>query len=373
MNAKEKKLLKAAAEITELQEKRIKEWYSIRPIIGNANWAIFFILLGGREAGKSYSITEFFVRQFIYHGIPFYWLRLTEGSTQKLLTNNAEKLIDPDIRRRYNLDLITKGEAVYQVISRSKDGKVKEKKLMARVLALSTFYSDKGSGYFDKDFLDDLTMRYHICLDEFQKEKNERSQGDIGYQFVNQLENLVRSTKERMKIFLVGNTLEEASDILKMFNFIPEKFGVYKIKKKRAVIDYMEPSEAYLKRRKGTVADILMGDASTFTNKIDFDKTLIFKGKLKRPVKIISFSKYDKDKFTVWESVKGGHLVIAEYNKEKIKTVISMTPYQDLIFNHEIRDEVIEAFDQRYYLYKNLITNKKFQSAIQQIKPRKQG
>ena len=244
---------------------------------------------------------------------------------------------------------------------------------MARVLAISTFYSDKGSGYFDKDFLDDLTMRYHICLDEFQKEKNERSQGDIGYQFVNQLENLIRSTKERLKIFLVGNTLEEASDILKMFNFIPEKFGVYKLKKKRAVIDYMQPSEAYLTRRKGTVADILMGDASTFTNKIDFDKTLIFKGKLKRPVQILVFGKEDREKFTVWESTKGGHLVISEYNKEKIKTVISMRPYLDQIFNHEIRDEIIEAFDNRMYLYKNLITNKKFQSAIQQIKPRKNG
>ena len=135
----------------------------------------------------------------------------------------------------------------------------------------------------------------------------------------------------------------------------------------------MEPSEAYLRRRKGTVADILMGDVSNFTNKIDFDKTLIFKGKLKRPVKILYFSKYDKDKFTVWESVKGGHLVIAEYNKENIKNKVPMLPYLDLAFNHEIRDEIIEAFDNRMYLYKNLITNKKFQSAIQQLKPRKQG
>lgn len=371
MKAKEKRLLKAAAEKTEQQEKRISEWYSIRPVLGYANWAIFMILLGGREAGKSYSITDFFVRQFVNKGIPFYWLRLTEASAQKLLTNNAEKLVDPDIRRRYNLDLVTKGEAVYQVLSRTSDGKIKEKKLMARVLAISTFYSDKGSGYFDKDFLNDVSMRYNICLDEFQKEKNEKSQGDIAYQFVNQLENLVRSTKERLRIFLVGNTLEEASDILKMFNFIPEQFGIYKLKKKRCVIHYIEPSEAYLKRRKGTVADILMEDASTFTNKIDFDKTLIYKGKLKRPVKILVFGKEDRNKFTVWESEKG--LVIAEYNKERIKTVISMRPYLDQIFNHEIRDEIIEAFDCRAFLYKNLITNKKFQSAIQQIKPRKNG
>lgn len=39
------------------------EWYNLRPILGNANWALFYILLGGREAGKSYSVTNFFVDQ----------------------------------------------------------------------------------------------------------------------------------------------------------------------------------------------------------------------------------------------------------------------------------------------------------------------
>ena len=57
-----------------------------------------------------------------------------------------------------------------------------------------------------KDFLkNNPQMYYHICLDEFQLEKTQRSQGDICYQFVNQLENIVRSTKERMRIFLIGN------------------------------------------------------------------------------------------------------------------------------------------------------------------------
>ena len=31
------------------------DWYSINSILGN-NWARFFYLLGGREAGKSYSV-----------------------------------------------------------------------------------------------------------------------------------------------------------------------------------------------------------------------------------------------------------------------------------------------------------------------------
>lgn len=268
-------------------------------MLGYANWALFYILLGGRESGKSYSVTNFFCRQFVNKGIPFIWLRLTDKATGKLLNNNAEKLVDPDLRRKYNLDLVTSGNNVYHVTKRSKpdkNGKTKiiEKKLFARVYALSTFYNDKGS-IFDKDFLNDLTMRYNIAIDEFEREKGERNTFDITYALVNQLENLVRSTKERTKIFFLGNTLEEASDILCAFNFIPEEFGIYKLKSKRCVIEYIEPSEEYLKRRKGTIADILMPTASTFTNKTNTDDTLVNKKPLIYPTKVIKFTKNPKD------------------------------------------------------------------------------
>ena len=86
------------------QEKRAAEWYSIRSLLGYS-WAIFLFMIGGREAGKSYATTEFFVGQWRKYGRPFYWLRLTDTSQEKLLKNNAEKLIDPDLRRKYNLDL----------------------------------------------------------------------------------------------------------------------------------------------------------------------------------------------------------------------------------------------------------------------------
>ena len=48
-----------------------KEFYSIRGCLG-VTWAWFYCLLGGREAGKSYSVTEFFVRQWRKYKIPFY-------------------------------------------------------------------------------------------------------------------------------------------------------------------------------------------------------------------------------------------------------------------------------------------------------------
>ena len=353
--------------ITELrkkQKKQISEWYSLRSLLGNS-WAIFYMLLGGREAGKSYATTDFFCRQWRKYKRPFYWLRLTDASQMKLLKNNAEKLIDPDLRRKWNLDLETIGDGVYEVLERDGDGKITEKALMARVLALSTFYNDKGSGLFDKDFLNDPNMYYNICLDEMNREKNERRSFDILYAFTNQLENLVRSTKQRVRVICIGNTLEEASDILCAFNFLPEQFGRYYLKKKRCVIEYIEPSEAYKARRKGTIADILMPTASTFTNEIITDTSLVYKGRLSRPELIVKFTHRHEDWFTIWDSK-----CVAKYNGENI-SVVAMRPYIDELFNTERRDKIIELFDTRSLVYKNLITFKLFQKNLELLKPRK--
>lgn len=356
-------------------EKLQSEWYSLRPILGFANWALIYILLGGREAGKSYAVTDYFVNSFVKRGIPFTWIRLTERQANKLLQNNAEKLVDPDIRRRYGLDLITSGNNVYSVKRRErivhhKDGteetkwEIVEKVLMARVYALSTFYADKGS-IFDKDFLSDPRMEYHVAVDEFEREKGEKNTFDIVYALVNQLENLLRSTKERTKIFFMGNTLEEASDLLCSFNFIPEKFGRYKLKKKRAVIEYIEPSEAYLKRRKGTIADILMPDASTFTNKIDTDKTLITKRRTVNPSKIIKFTKSKDTWFTVWDGN-----IVKKYHGER-KTVIAMRPYLDEIYNVDLMKNMVSLFNSRSLLFSNLITFKSFQKEMELLIPQR--
>jgi hypothetical protein len=289
---------------------------------------------------------------------------LTDKSAGKLLTNNAEKLVDPDLRRKYNLDLVTRGDAVYNVISRDSEGKVKEKKLMARVLALSTFYNDKGSGLFDKDFLNDPNMFYNICLDEMNREVSaEKNTFDIVYAFSNQLENLIRSTKNRVRIICIGNTLEEASDILSVFDFLPEKYGRYKLKKKRAVIEYIEPSEKYKERRKGTAADILTPNASTFTNEIKMDTSLITKQRLVKPSYIIKFTK--EKMFTVWDTG-----IIQKYHGEKCR-VIAMRPYLDVLFNSEQRDNVIALYDTRCYRFHDLVTQKLFQKELTILKPRK--
>ena len=237
---------------------------------------------------------------------------------------------------------------------------------MARVLSLSTFYTDKGS-IFDKDFLKDPKMRYNIAVDEFEPESGEKRTFDILYAFTNQLENLVRSTKERVKVFLMGNTLEEASDILCAFNFIPESWGTFRLKTKRCVIQNIEPNDKYLQRRKGSIADILMPNASTFTNKIDTDKSLITKQQLRKPSYVIKFGKTKDTWYTVWDSC-----IITAYHGEQ-KPTIAMRPYIDDVYSTETAQNVITLFDTRCYQFRNLITFKKFQGQLELLKPRKNG
>lgn len=339
-----------------------REWYNLRSILGN-DWAMFYFLLGGREAGKSYATTRFFVDQWKKKKRPFYWMRLTETSKQKLLTNNAEKLIDPDIRRFYNLDLVTKGDNVYEV-KRDKKGNIISKELMCRVMALSTFYNDKGSGLFDLEFLKNPDMYYNICLDEMNKEKSERRTQDILYSFANQIENLIRSTKERVRIICIGNTLEEASDILAGINFIPETFGRYKLHKKRTVIDYIPLNEAYKKRREGTAASILMPQASTFTNEIQMDISMLYDGKMNRPTQILKFSKDKNDWFTVWDGC-----IVHAYHGEKIDLSIYMRPYMDGLFAKQLVDNVYLRYQNRGYMFRNMLIQKKFKKQMELLKP----
>lgn len=365
--AMSKALAKAKLEALAKQDARKKipdnEFYSIRSLLGYSNKALFYILLGGRDYGKSYAVMNLFLKDWATKRIPFYWFRLNEKSVQKLLVNNALQFVDPDLMRSYNLKLRVVGNCVYDVSKNPKGEK------MAEVLALSTFYNEKGVAHFDKDFIVNAVMHYNICCDEFQPEKTQKSQGDVAYQFVNQLENVIRDVKEpgKVRIFLCANTLEEASDVLCLFSYIPEEFGRYWIGKKKAVIDYMEPTEKYLERRKGTVADILMGRASTFTNKIDVDKTLVVgRRRLIRPTSVIRFFKGEE--FTVWDGN-----VIARYQGEKVPKPqwIAMRPYQDLAFTPDSRDAVINLFDTRTFLYKHLINLKEFQKCVQELKPRK--
>ena len=324
---------------------------------------------------------------------------MTEAGTRKLLLNNAEKLVDPDLRRRYNLQLKTRGENVYNVTV--DENGVEQKTLMCKVLALSTFYSDKGQGFFDLSYLQDHKDGYYnICLDEMNREANERNSFDIVYAFANEIENIIRNTKHNVRIICIGNTLQEASDLLCAVNFLPDHFGRFKLVKnkkkliqmikeykhaknskeyqvihekykdidfgKRAIVEYMEPTDSYRAMRNGSAAEILAGNSSTFTNEVEIDSSLIARHKrFIKPTAIIKFHKEKESWFTVWDGN-----IIAPYNGQKA-TSVTMRPYIDDKFFPDLQKQIITLFDTRSYLFRDLSTFKRFQKELQILKPRK--
>ena len=346
-------LKKALKEARYRKSHKQSRWYTkeLKSLLGN-DWAMFYGILGGRMTGKSYALTNYICNQKRKKGdkVKAYWLRISEMSTKQLLINKAEKLVDPDLCRKYKLSLSTKGMEVYD-----------HGKPFISVMPLSSFGKLKGVAFYDKDF----DGEYIIVLDEFQLEQGERRTSfDILYNFIGMVENIARTTKSKIRIFLVGNTLEEASSILKAFNFLPEGFGRFYLKRRKCIIENIEPTEEYLKDRKGSAADILGGnEMSNYTNELKKDLSMICKDRLHNPQYLIKFGKTKDKIYIVWSGN-----VISRYKGQPIKRAIAMRPYLDEYFNGELRNNVIETFDVKGYKFNNLITLSYFQDELQKLR-----
>ena len=356
------------------KEKTYKgDFYTINSLFGN-DWARWFLLLGGREAGKSYAAMRWATINKLKRPDDFklYWFRLTDRSAAKLLAGGGADFIDPDIQKKFDIKTMTQGNKIctYKETTRiNKNGReITEKtdiKEFARVMACSTFYNDKGVGYFDSSY----EGEYLVVLDEMNREGCEANRFDIVYAFCNQLENVLRSTKNKVRVVCIGNTLDEAGDILSAFNFIPDTFGRYKLHKNHnhkfdAVIDYIRPNEKYLERRKDALANELAGDSSTFTNEVEIDRSLLVnKRKCNKPTAIIKFTKSPKSWYTVWNGN-----IIKQYNNENLSNVIAMSQYIDEVYNRDLMCGVIDRFDARAYLFTNIATFKRFQKSLRTMK-----
>lgn len=324
-----------------------KPFYNVRSLFGY-NDTYFYILLGGRDYGKSYSVMDYFLRDYKRNGKPFYWLRLTDDAANGLLQNNAAKLVDADLRRKYDLELDVKGWEVFDHGNK-----------MAEVQGLSTFYSKKGTASFDCDW----KKGYNIMVDEAVREIGEKNTFDINYALVNMLENYVRDTKEKLKIVFACNYTQNCPDLLNLFNFIPEKFGRYHLAAKKAVLDYLPDTPRYRARRKGTVSDILMGEASTFTNKTVLDKSLLTSS---RKVKPISRLKFREDSFLVWQTQDGGTVISGDNPNIKMpNNTYALESFVDgLGFDPFYQKNYRTAWDKRRLRFDCLITQQRFKQAL---------
>ena len=329
-----------------------KEWYTIRSLLGN-QWANWFIMAGARERGKTFSVQDYVLNCYFnpksnLYLVPFYWMRLNDIAVKNMLMNNGAKMFEPILVRKYHLENIkVRGDTVYL------NGKV-----LCYVFGLSVAYNNKGAAIFDKEKFKGA----RIIIDEVALEKGQRRTFDVVYNLKMQIENIVRSERENVKVFMMLNNTEDCPELMAMFGFIPIEFGVYKLKRKHCVIDYIPNNKAYEERRKKALANEIDTGTGNFTNKIERDLKLLYKGRLNKPSCVIKFTKEKTDWFTVWDGN-----VIAPYNNEKVNS-IAMKRYIDDTFLTELRDSVIEQEDVRAFKYKNILTQNLFRKNLEIIK-----
>lgn len=332
-----------------------KPFYSVRSLFGYQNCA-FYILLGGRDYGKSYSVMDYFLRDFKRNGKPFYWLRLTDDAASGMLQNNAAKFVDADLVRKYDLELTVKGWEIFD-----------HGKKMAEIQGLSTFYSKKGTASFDCEW----TLGYNIAVDECVRDVGEKNTFDITYSLVNMLENYVRDSKERIRIVFMCNYTQNCPDLLNLFNFVPTKFGRYHLfthkPNLQAVLDYLPDTAAYNERRKDTVATRLTPSASTFTNKVELDFSRLNKSRKARPVTRLEFA---AEAFIIWACQDGTNVITG--NNENIllpKSTFAMEPFvKNLPYDPFWYKNYRNAWDRGALRFDTLLTQQRFKMALQNAK-----
>ena len=351
--AKTDQLVKA-----ELQKKKKKElyenkeWYTIRALLGN-QWANWFIMAGARERGKTFSVQDYVLNCFFnpnskLYKVPFYWMRLNDIAIKNMLMNNAAKMFEPLLVRKYHLENVkVKGDSIFI-----------GKDLLCRVYGLSNAYNNKGAAIFDAASFKGV----NIIIDEVALEKGQRKTFDVVYNLKMQIENIVRSERDNVKVFMMLNNTEDCPELMAMFGFIPVDFGVYKLKRKHCVVDYIPNNKAYDERRKKALANEIDNGTSNFTNKVIRDLELLYKGRLDKPQLIVAFSKDKGDWFTIWTGN-----VICPYNGEK-KPIVAMKRYINNQFLPELRDNIIEQEDVRAFKYKDILTQSLWRKNMELIK-----
>lgn len=344
---------------TNLQRLQRRIWYSSRAIQGHSsNGTRFFVEVGGRGAGKSTDAQRFLVKQWREKGVAFMWLRLTDAEIKKVKQNGARNAFEPVVVEQFPelRELKIKGDDLYC-----------QGKLLCSFKSLSTFQNDKGTALYNA-LIDNWS---YVMLDEMNKAAGSRSSGDPVYQFANAIQTILRTKRSKIKIFMIGNLEGLSSMMAGVFNWVPleGKFGIYKLRKKKAVIQYFDDTEAFKKEKAESTSSLISSSASTFTNVLAYNSELIRKHeRLVKPAYRIRFA---EDSYVVWDSQQLNQIITRD-DPEKpllpVPYVIAMERYLDFRYDKRLKDRVLQMVNMRQYCFRNLITQELFRQALTTMK-----
>lgn len=227
-------------------------------------------VIGARGIGKTFGAKKKCCKAARYDGKHFAWVRDTESACDKIRANNGADFFK-DLARywRPNFFDLSKCYIKQDVIFINGI-------YAGKLLALSTYYNNKGNVFDDIDI---------VVLDEFIPEKIQSNRGSRARQFLNTIESIGR-TRTDFKIILLANSLDLADDILDIFDLKITGFGYYLNRDKDACIHYAPNNPDFdIKHAKSIAGKLIKGtqfEDQIINNKFDTDDIKFFE---KRPPK----------------------------------------------------------------------------------------
>lgn len=266
------------------------------------------ILIGGRGIGKTYGVLKHFVKDFIYNGNQFVWLRLTETECDKIKQDGGEKFLG-EVCNSFRYPV--KYDVVNETI-------MLNGKIGGYIIPLSTYRKYKGNNYRHvKNF----------ALDEFIEEKGARIFYNKVRSYLNMIETVFRTRKDGC-VYLMANSLDNGDSLLKLFNFNLKNYGYYINKRKSCICLYLKNSDKYNKLREGSISQRTI-EGTEYEEQIvnnAFSQDFLIDKKPSRCTFLCNCY-INNDKFTVW--VKD-NIYITEYN-DKLNRPIQTSNIKELV------------------------------------------
>lgn len=292
--------------------------YNLSFIMSFIGYCIYLII-GARGIGKTFSVKKHIIKDFIYKQKQFVIIRDTQDACDELCKDNGSKFFNDvceKVKPFQKLNFTIKDYVIH--INNNTAG---------YVMPLSLFYKFKGNAYpFVKN----------IFWDEFIPENCQRYIGNRARQFANTIQTIGR-TRNDYKIFLTANALDIGNDILELFNFKIKGFGIYRNKKKQAILHYAKNNPLFDQATENSIAGkIIAGtflDDSINKNKFENLKIKIFEKRKACDLEGIFYNN-SNDSFRLYKAKDGSeYYCCKDINKNSYN-------YMRYVFNYSQVDNV---------------------------------
>jgi hypothetical protein len=233
----------------------------------------YFMTIGSRGRGKTFSGKQYSIK-FILDQLKdkrfdrtklrkFMWWRLTNDAVKKVKENNGRDFFEKQLLEHYGIRArIVNSDIMFSLIKEDvidEDGESTVKWFaVGKIASIQEYYKYKGNQLEEYDV---------IIMDELVRAESERRTFNIPKAFINMIENVCR-TRTGIRVMIFANAIGEMEEVKHLFGFmpLPGKFGVYKLYNKRAIIEYLDDSKEWKEQQEMTMAGVLRGTSSEFTN-----------------------------------------------------------------------------------------------------------